>query len=1176
MFIEEIVIDGFKSYATRTVVNGFDPTFNAITGLNGSGKSNILDSICFVLGITNLSQVRASSLQELVYKQGQAGVTKASVTIVFNNENTAQSPVGYEQYDKITVTRQVVIGGRNKYLINGHNAQANRVQNLFHSVQLNVNNPHFLIMQGKINKVIHMKPPEILAMIEEAAGTRMFEMKKQSALKTIAKKDKKVEEITKVLAEEITPTLENLRKERAHYMKWTSNQTEIERMSRFVVAYEYTKAQETLSTSNSDLKKLDQQQATMAGRREELNENLAALKKKLATLSEQKEKEMGTDFKNLESAVSKLQKALVKLQSEYEHTKETCDAEEQKVVELTKSTKEITESIKNKNSELEDAKKSAQKIEDSNKSISENLEDLQRKYHAASAGLSSDAGETKSMADKLMDAKREAVNAATEAKTAQMKIKHITTELKDKKKASQIAGKEYTSLQNEHEVSSKETAKLKKALEDLQFDENTEKDLLVKRRQEESKVAELRERLDALGAQLSGLQFVYSPPEKNFDRNRVKGLIAELISVKNGEATLALEVTAGGRLFFVVVDNEQTGKLLLSKGNLARRVTMIPLNKINRKTVDARVIKAAEKLVGKENVNVAQNMVGYDKELEPAMDFVFGNTLICKDSETARQVTFHQDIRTKSVTLEGDVFDPMGTLTGGSRPTTNSVLVQVQQFNEAKKQLDTHEKELQRINNELSAMREVAEKYRVTKQKYELKAHETELLHTRLSQSSHYQLLEKIKEMETQLEQATASIDSLKQKEIASNKAAEELEQQMNNFESVRDKQLKEIESAMNEAKNRAQASTKELKKRRQQVEQVTLEIDELKKELATTEEQIKATQANIAKMNKEVEKKEQVVAEKKTEFDDAEAELQKKRENVLATDKTINNLITDRDRVQKEMTDNDIEIKKIEHKLSRYHKDQKDAAKFVEHLEEKHPWVSNEKQYFGKPHTDYDFKARDPQEAHRMLTNLQDEQGKLSKQINKKVMSMFEKAEQEYKELMEKKQIIENDKAKIEAVIAELDEKKNEALKTTWLKVNRDFGSIFSTLLPGTTAKLEPPEGGSVLDGLEMKVAFGTAWKESLSELSGGQRSLLALSLILALLLFKPAPMYILDEIDAALDLSHTQNIGQMLKNHFTHSQFIVVSLKEDMFNNANVLFKTKFVDGVSCVQRIRNKSGK
>jgi structural maintenance of chromosome 2 len=138
------------------------------------------------------------------------------------------------------------------------------------------------------------------------------------------------------------------------------------------------------------------------------------------------------------------------------------------------------------------------------------------------------------------------------------------------------------------------------------------------------------------------------------------------------------------------------------------------------------------------------------------------------------------------------------------------------------------------------------------------------------------------------------------------------------------------------------------------------------------------------------------------------------------------------------------------------------------------------------------------------------------------------------------------------------------------WEQVTKDFGSIFSTLLPGTKAKLQPPDGQTVLDGLEVKVAFGGVWKESLSELSGGQRSLVALSLILAMLLFKPAPIYILDEVDAALDLSHTQNIGVMLKQHFKQSQFIVVSLKDGMFNNANVLFRTKFVEGMSTVSRL------
>mmetsp|Transcript_30011 Transcript_30011/g.72920 ORF Transcript_30011/g.72920 Transcript_30011/m.72920 type:complete len:226 (-) Transcript_30011:116-793(-) len=189
--------------------------------------------------------------------------------------------------------------------------------------------------------------------------------------------------------------------------------------------------------------------------------------------------------------------------------------------------------------------------------------------------------------------------------------------------------------------------------------------------------------------------------------------------------------------------------------------------------------------------------------------------------------------------------------------------------------------------------------------------------------------------------------------------------------------------------------------------------------------------------------------------------------------------------------------------------------------------------------------------------------------------MAMFDKAGNDFEELSKKRDVVHRDKEQIEQTIAELDAMKQDAVRKTWVQVNKHFGSIFSTLLPGAMAKLEPPDGMSELDGLEIRVAFNGEWKQTLMELSGGQKSLLALSLVLALLLFKPAPMYILDEIDAALDLSHTQNIGHMIKTHFPHSQFIVVSLKEGMFNNANVLFRTRFVDGTSMVARSQLQDG-
>lgn len=142
--------------------------------------------------------MRANSLQDLIYKQGQTGVTTATVSLVFDNSNPNQSPPGFNNFDKITVTRQIAKGGKSKYLVNGLVVQNKKVIDLFGSVQLNVNNPHFLIMQGRITKVLNMKPVEILLMIEEAAGTRMYEAKRLLAQKTIEKKEAKLEELNAV------------------------------------------------------------------------------------------------------------------------------------------------------------------------------------------------------------------------------------------------------------------------------------------------------------------------------------------------------------------------------------------------------------------------------------------------------------------------------------------------------------------------------------------------------------------------------------------------------------------------------------------------------------------------------------------------------------------------------------------------------------------------------------------------------------------------------------------------------------------------------------------------------------------------------------------------------------------------------------------------------------------
>jgi structural maintenance of chromosome 2 len=290
------------------------------------------------------------------------------------------------------------------------------------------------------------------------------------------------------------------------------------------------------------------------------------------------------------------------------------------------------------------------------------------------------------------------------------------------------------------------------------------------------------------------------------------------------------------------------------------------------------------------------------------------------------------------------------------------------------------------------------------------------------------------------------------------------------------------------------------------------------------------------------------------------------------------------------------LEMQKLGHQIERFHKEQQATVQAVAHMEEQHDWIADSKDQFGRPGTPYDFKGRNIAECKATLRNLTERSQGLRKKINPKVMNNIDNVEKKEASLKHMMKTVMRDKRKIEETIVSLDNYKKKALQETWEKVNADFGQIFSELLPGGSfAKLDPPEGKTISDGLEVKVCLGKVWKQSLTELSGGQRSvatflspfltitlyiavyadiptrsLIALSLIMALLQFKPAPMYILDEVDAALDLSHTQNIGRLIKTRFKGSQFIVVSLKDGMFQNANRIFRTRFSEGTSMVQTL------
>ncbi|QQP49641.1 Structural maintenance of chromosomes protein 2like [Caligus rogercresseyi] len=559
----------------------------------------------------------------------------------------------------------------------------------------------------------------------------------------------------------------------------------------------------------------------------------------------------------------------------------------------------------------------------------------------------------------------------------------------------------------------------------------------------------------------------------------------------------------------VIVNNAAAAGKILKHGNLARRTVMLPLDKISGYTINDNVLRSAQRIVGTDNVFRALDLITYEKSLSRAMEHIFGGSLVVRNLDQANKLAYHKDVSKVCVTLDGDVVKPSGDMSGGAASKGGSTLVQ-----------------------QANSLKGLHQEYKRLKTVYDKKESELKMIKSRLAQTKHHQLTEEFSELTANCEELESRISESRKVENESSTAVKDIEYKIKNAKSIKEKELKETEKEVKACKKAEAEAKAKWSEKESEDASIKLEISELEKSIKSAEEQLAATEEAIVQLEKQHAESMGSVDDMKLLVQEAKEAVKAQKNSLSSNNKEINAEKSKEEQILKTNTERELEIQQLKHKISKATEEARDAERTVRTMLEKYEWISDDRQFFGKANTAYDFASTDPKEAGRKIQKLEETKEKLSKTVNMRAMKMLGKAEEQFNDLMRKKTTVETDKAKIYKVIEELDIKKKEELRKAWGIVNDSFGKIFSALLPGAKAKLQPPEGQDVLDGLEVRIGFGDVWKESLSELSGGQRSLVALSLILSLLKFNPAPLYILDEVDAALDLSHTQNIGNMLKN--------------------------------------------
>ena len=585
-------------------------------------------------------------------------------------------------------------------------------------------------MQGRITKVLNMKPVEVLAMIEEAAGTRMFEDRRDKAFKTMSKKEMKVQEITELLREEIEPKLEKLRGEKRAFLEFQSTQSDLERLTRLVVAHDYIRNKERIKQSGADLEAKKQRAAHLEDAARRMKGEIAHLEEDIKRVKAARDKELrkGGIFQALEEEVKTHSHEAVRLQTQCDLKRASMTEERDRTKGFENQMQELEVQVKEKSKTYEkvQARYDAAKTElDLQTAEVEKKEEL---LQTLQTGVASKEGQESGYQGQLQEARNRVSAAATEQEQAKLKMSHLEKRVKEDEPRAKKAKEQNSGLMKDLESLKVQAKKLEVELSNLGYEPGKEDKMYQREASLLEEIRMLREQADIMKRKVANMDFSYSDPSPDFNRLKVKGLVAQLFTLDKDKARAgsALEICAGSRLYNVVVDSAETGTQLLQNGKLKKRVTIIPLNKIAAFKASADKIGAAQKLApGK--VDLALSLVGYGDEVSAAMEYVFGSTLVCEDAETAKKVTFDPAVRMKSVTLEGDVYDPSGTLSGGSSPNSSGVLITLQKLNQLSKEITVLETELNELQASMVKEKEKLDSERKIKQELDLKTHEIKL-----------------------------------------------------------------------------------------------------------------------------------------------------------------------------------------------------------------------------------------------------------------------------------------------------------------------------------------------------------------------------------------------------------------------------------------------------------------
>ncbi|GLU19081.1 hypothetical protein SLE2022_353480 [Rubroshorea leprosula] len=1180
MYIKKVVIEGFKSYKEQITTDDFSPKVNCVVGANGSGKSNFFHAIRFVL--SDLFQnLRSEDRHALLHEGAGHQVLSAFVEIVFDNSDN-RIPV-----DKEEVRLRRTIGlKKDEYFLDGKHITKTEVMNLLESAGFSRSNPYYVVQQGKIASLTLMKDSERLDLLKEIGGTRVYEERRRESLKIMqetANKRKQIIQVVQYLDDrlkELDEEKEELRKyqqldKQRKSLEYTIYDKELQdarqkldeiEVTRAQVSEESTRMYNHVLDDREKSKDLDQKIKDLTKELQSLNKDKEAVEKQLAEAMK-KHTALELDVKDLQEKISGNMQAkddavnqLHMLQQEIQNSMEELEKIKPAYESQVKKEEEITRGIMEREKQLSILyQKQGRATQFSSKAARD--EWLQKEIDDLQQVLSSNLAQEKKLLDEINQ-----LNADLEERNSYIESRRTEIESLESLISRSREGFNY------HRTQRDRLQDERKSLWGKENELSAEIDKL------KAEVDKAEKSLDHAtpGDVRRGLNSVRRIC-KEYEVNGVFGPIIELLDCDEKFFT-AVEVTAGNSLFHVVVESDEISTQIIKHLNSLKggRVTFIPLNRVKAPHVNypqsSDVIPLLKKLK-------------FSQEFTPAFGQVFGRTVICRDIDVATRVARTDGL--DCITLEGDQVSKKGGMTGGFYDYRRSKLKFMNVIMQNKKAINLKEKELEITDQKITEL--VSEQQKLDAKRVHDKSESEQLKQDIANAKKQIQFISKalenkkksLADVQTQIHQLKASIN-VKHAEMGT-ELVDHLTPQERNHLSRLNPEIKNLkEQLINCRTDRIETET-----RKAELEtNLTANLKRRKQELEAI---IYAAESDT--LLGEAELKKQELKDAKSLVEDAKQQL-----------KRVSDGIDERKRQLKEVKDEKNNIKTAE---DDYERSLQDRAKDLERLlSSRSNLLAKQEEYskkireLGPLSSDaFDtYKRKSIKELQKMLHRCNEQLQQFS-HVNKKALDQYVNFTEQREELQKRQAELDAGDEKIRELITVLDQRKDESIERTFKGVARHFREVFSELVQGGHGHLvmmkkkdgEPGDDDQDDDGpreadaegrvekyigVKVKVSFtGQGETQSMKQLSGGQKTVVALTLIFAIQRCDPAPFYLFDEIDAALDPQYRTAVGNMIRRlaDMANTQFITTTFRPELVKVADKIYGVTHKNRVSRVNVVR-----